>query len=129
MHLRDTEPLAVFRGVEVAIDRPIFEMPEEIQVELAERLLALSITAGLIEQITSEEVDLKDVILVERVIKKGECDGFGSSYRTDAFYASDFGHADSLAVVEAYYGGLEKRLAGDGVGVALEQKNSRTVFE
>lgn len=129
MHLRDTEPLAVFRGVEVAIDRPIFEMPEEVQVELAERLLALSITAGLIEQITSEEVDLKDVILVERVIKKGECDGFGSSYRTDAFYASDFGYADSLAVVEAYYGGLEKRLAGDGVGVAFEQKNSRTVFE
>ena len=129
MHLRDSEPLSVFGEVEVMIDKPIFEMSKEIQVELAERLLALSITAGLVERINSREVRLGDVILIERLVRKGERDGFGSSYRTDAFYASDFGHADSLAIVESYYGELEKRLAGESVGVAFEQKNSRTVLE
>ena len=129
VHLRDSEPLSVFGMAEVMIDRPIFEMSKENQLELAERLLELSIAAGLVERINSREVRLRDVILVERVVKNTENDRFGSSYRTDAFYANDHGYPDSLPIVDDYYGELEKRLTGEGVGIGLEQEDSRTILE
>lgn len=129
VHLRDAQPLERFGTAEVKIESPIRQIPKDDQEELAKELVKLSLKAGLVEEIKAKAGNMTDVILVERLVNPENSDPLKSSVRTEAFYASDAKGADGLPLVVAYYRELEQWLAGDGVGVALEQKDGRTVLE